>query len=52
MYGFSIWTIISLAVIAPFAIATVIFAAVMLFKVARNIYIHIRYGLEHTDQDG
>jgi hypothetical protein len=47
-----IWTVILLMIFGtPFALAAVIFIAFMLFKIVRNIYIHIKYGLEHTDQD-
>lgn len=51
MYDFDVWSVVALVLIAPFAIGTVFYIAAMLFKVIHNIYIHIKYGLEYTDQD-
>jgi len=51
MYLFDVWTIVLLVFMAPFVMGTVIVIIFYLFKIFRNIYLHIRYGIEHTDQD-
>jgi len=50
-YGWDIWTIVILVFMAPFVIGTILYVGFMIFKVIHNVYIHIKYGLEYTDQD-
>lgn len=48
---FDKWTIIALVIFGIIALNVVVLIFIVLFKIIRNIYIALRYGIKHTDQE-
>ena len=44
-------TMAALMVTVPLALSAVALVVLVLVRIIHSVYIHIRYGLKHTDQD-